>query len=208
MREMTVADGGLDAGSAELRRFWAATSGGRTRVEPVYDRYILYGLGLKPMAMIEAYMSVLRKEPGRYRSEPVEAERLARLCAAALGKSVMADSLAKLRQITDAPALAIAAPFPSESDEPNWVRRIAQSGQAGTIAATFRDQCARLAATWSASFLPQPAETLSGFCLMTKPHFSVGRTFLMSDYSAEDDRSHKNAEYGAIVLRAALDLKF
>jgi len=204
MKDISVADGALVAESAQLKRFWEATSGGRTCVEPVFDHYIVYGLGLKLALAVNAYLAAIKAAQGRGRLQPIADNTLVEMFVAATGTSLMAETLPKLRRITDAPALVIAAPFFTAGDDQGWVRRVQKRGDEARIDALFRDACTRLAERSSAAFLPQPGETRAAFRLLTAPHFSTGRTMLL-DYPGEDDRSHKNAAFGAIVLRAALD---
>jgi hypothetical protein len=206
MKEIVVANGCLVAEDARLKGFWETTSGGRARVEPVFDHYILYGLGLKIMSAIKLYMSAFRENRALYRKQPVEDEKLAKSFSTMIEETLLFETLSKLRQISEAPALLIAAPFPAASAEPKWVERVRRTKQEERIVEAFRDQCARFAEKRSAAFLAQPKETLSEFCLMTQSEFCAGRPFLMSEYQGEDDSSHMNSAYGAIVLRAALDL--
>jgi len=187
-----VEGGALVAGSAALRKFWEATSGGLSRIEPVFDHYVVCGLGLKIKAAMAAMLAT--GETGR---DTLLDSKIANTLAAA--------TLSRLRGLTDAPVLLIAEPFPSHDITPKLTARLRRDEQEKAAATFFGARMSHFARRHGAAFMPQPVQTVSANGLMTLPLYGVGRPYLV-DFQGEDDHSHMNAAYGAIVLTAALDL--
>jgi hypothetical protein len=109
--------------------------------------------------------------------------------------------LEKLRGITEAPIGLIARPLRSDG---NFAAMLRAKGEERRVAELYADCFDRLVAKRSgARFLSQPVETLGESPLSTAEHF-FRRPARIAVQGADDDGSHANGEYGAIVLRSAL----
>jgi hypothetical protein len=194
--------GALVPATRELKARLRKMSDGRVRIDAGFDAYILCGLGLRVQAMSGVYMRLrtgTQRAGGRTLVSRACYLASARACVA---RSLAVETLVKLRAITDAPALLIATPFQSENDMKEIDELIAP-GEDRDIAAAFLDACRDAAREHAAGFLPQPAATLGRSPLTTGAAFGRGSETIYAG-SGRDDSSHMNAQYGAIVLGAAL----
>ena len=109
--------------------------------------------------------------------------------------------LEKLRGITEAPIALIAKPLPAGGP---LVAMVKAAGEEQRVADLFADSFDRLVRKRSrARFLSQPVETLGESPLATAEKF-FHNPARIAVQGANDDGSHANGEYGAIVLRSAL----
>lgn len=105
--------------------------------------------------------------------------------------SPLASALRKLRQCTTRPVVVVPQPF---SVRPGG------SYSASRRALVFDNACHRLASENASTFLPQPEETRDATGIGTLAKFARSAARLGG---GTDDGAHMNADYGAIVLRAA-----
>jgi hypothetical protein len=192
---LVLADGKLMATTQELIERFEYTSRGLRAIAGDYDLYLLCGLKLAPQ---QAF--VARKEYwSRHGAIPVAAFKteIPEAIEAELRNSAAARMLAMLRTIASAPIGAIAIPRPHSFDEPRALAPAAIR-RLRLLADAFETACRRVAEEHGAIFLPQPAETLADDNAMGSKSVFAARP------KEDPDRGHKNAAYGAIVLRDAL----
>ncbi len=196
---LTVRDDALVPTTEALRKRITRTSGGLETIAGSYDCYLLCGLDLRLGKVAE--MKKLRGMDARPSStdpgEDIPSEEL----GLGVRATIAMRTLQMLRQITDAPVGIIPTPLPA-SDHPS--RPTPHQG-ARRLQDVFLTACAKVALEVQAQFIPQPSETLSDTGLSTRAEYarSPERLFFQQDV---DDYSHMNAEYGAIVLRNALNI--
>ena len=195
---LAVQDGALVPTDPRLRRAFKERAGGATRIEPRFDSYILCGMG----SGVKAVLPLLsRHRPATI--APDGRQGLSNACYAAcmarvLGLTPMMWLLGLLRQISGAPAALVATP----ASAPRLAfAMLAQRGEDAALVSLYTSAFESLAGPLGARFLAQPRETLHKSVLSTDPVYFRGSEHLAGD---EDDQSHANAEYGAIVLRRAL----
>ena len=196
---LVVKDGALVPTDPRLRRAFAERAGGATRIEPRFDGYILCGMGsgVKTiLPLLSQHRPTTIAPDGRQGlSNACYAACMARL----LGLTPMMWMLGLLRQISDAPAVLVATPAPAS--RPVFAM-LAERGEDAALVSLYTRAFESLSEPLGARFLAQPRETLHKSVLSTDPIYFRGGEHLAGD---EDDQSHANAEYGAIVLRRALD---
>jgi hypothetical protein len=194
---LAVQDGALVPTDPRLRRAFKERTGGSTRIEPRFGSYILCGLGsgVKSVLPLLAHHRPATIAPdGRQAlSNACYAACMARL----LALTPMMWLLGLLRQISDAPAALVATP----ASAPRLALGMLAEREDAALVALYIRAFESLAGPLGARFLAQPRETLHKSVLSTDPVYFRGGEHLAGD---EDDQSHANAEYGAIVLRRAL----
>jgi hypothetical protein len=194
---LEIAHEKLLATTHDLIEKFEVTSGGLHAIDPDYDLYLICGLKLAPQHALNVRKEYWSRHSGAIPASVFETE-FPDTIERELRKSQSARTLKMLHAISKAPIGLIAIPRPHEFDEraekstPDVVQRNRM------LADAFETACRRLADASGAIFLPQPAETLSrGNAMVTQPVFAARS-------SGDPDRGHKNAAYGAIVLRDAL----
>ena len=195
-----VQDGKLVCPDPRIRKRLALTSGGEGDVAPVYDVYVLCGLELSSMRAFRAYAAKRRAEGakvGRTVDDFVAAMK------PALRDTIAIEVAAKLRTLTDAPIFAIATPLPAQERHVELWDRLKSLGLEATVAQSYDIACSDVAGEQGATFLPQPAETVGENGLTTRNRFYLLRP---DQVAAEKSlHTHMNPDYGAIVLRDALE---
>lgn len=189
--DLVVSGNALVANGGKLGSLFATASGGLDRIAADYDHYLVCGYGLTVATVRGAYLSALqpdRAPRARFLDETM----------AALRGTAMMEVMTRLRAVTARPVTMLAAPLAAR--ETFW-DNLERRGHALAFVETFFGACRRLAADFDAAFLPQPKRTLHPRG-MTRPRYARNAAKLSG---TDDDGHHMNAEYGAIVLAAALD---
>jgi hypothetical protein len=204
--ELDVSDGQLVPASEKLSESFQRTSGGQIAIANVYDRYLVCGLSWAMRFLLPSIVKIRCEDQVRDGRIPVSNDCYARVMAGLLRDSISAQTLAKLRQITDRPVGMIPAPMPSDTTPMPVYARLRDSGDAQKIARQFTSAAEIVAKEAEAEFLEQPSETLSN-PLQTLYHYKRGsvRAFVgnLDMEHDDDDRQHMNQAYGELVLRAA-----
>lgn len=190
---LEAADGSIVPTDDKLKSFFEMSSGGLDRMDSGYDHYILCGFGLSLIRIQFAYR--FTHGGGAATGQFLEAARLS------IGSVRAFEILAKLRTITSRPVTVIAAPIPGRNGGRGLWERLEKSGDTLDYIETFSLACHGVCEEFDAFFLPQPARTRSEDG-MTKSKFARDAA---RQGGGDDDHHHMNAEYGAIVLQAALD---
>ncbi len=193
---LVVADGTLLATAPELIERYEYTSRGQRAIAGDYDLYLVCGLKLAPQQAFIARKEYWSRHGGAIPATAFEHE-IPDAIASELRGSTAARTLAKLRAITQAPTGVIAIPRPHSFDEPEPTTR-AMVRRSRLLADAFEAACRRVAEEHGAVFLPQPAETL------TEDDAMESKVEFAARPKEDPDRGHKNAAYGAIILRHAL----
>jgi hypothetical protein len=198
MEDIALEDNALVATSKPLRILFERTSGGLSRVANDFDAYILCGLGAAAQNVLPI-VSVYSSEGQPLRKGIPLSDACYRACLLGIMlETVMVGILAKFRQLTCAPIVVLAAPLPKPRP---FFGALASTGEDRIVAEFFISVLAEIAEKHGARFMPQPRETLQKSALTTNPGYFQGAVRL---FEGPDDQTHANADYGAIVLRAAL----
>ncbi|HTT97361.1 MAG TPA: hypothetical protein VMF58_04890 [Rhizomicrobium sp.] len=202
MESLELDGNALVATTDALRKRLKTTSSGLASIANDYDAYVICGLGLNGQAAGQVHRILRAGKKGSELSPDYQNKELPAALAEAVGRVKAIRILDMLRRITDAKILLIAQPLRAESDVP---AENAPSRGMRWILSVFHSACEQLAKAHNATFMPQPLETLSDASVATKAKFLPSQARLSPDESRED-RAHMNGEYGAIVLRHALDV--
>lgn len=203
MESLEVAGNALVA-TPPLRKRFKLTSGGQAEIRNTYDAYAICGLRISCALAVQVQKAFEAKQKGGAASpESSTDDVLVKAIEDSLQMTMGIRMLDMVRQITDATAIVIPQPSRAEIDAPVSDSPVNPSKNMRWILPVFQTACVRLARQRKASFLPQPAETLSETSLATKATYARSPSRLDTEKTGED-RSHMNSEYGAIVLREAL----
>ncbi len=197
---LEVEDDRLVAMHERLRESYARSAGGKTAIEAGYDGYVVCGLGLSLHSVKAVYNR--GRAPGHApRDDVPQVTREAFLAAVAEEQrmSLAVRTLDLLRRISQAPAMLIANPLPSETASALLWVNVKRNGDAQDLAEAFFEACALVAAARNAVFLQPPAETLAD-ATSTRDEFSREAARMIPNQP--DDHHHMNGRYGAILLRA------
>ncbi len=198
MEDIAIEDNALVVTSQPLRMLFERTSGGLSRVAGDFDAYILCGLGATARKILPLIRSYSSEGQPLGKSIPLSDACYRACLLGIMHETVMAGILAKFRQLTCAPIVVLAAPLPKPRP---YFDALAAAGEDRVIAQFFVSVLAEIAEKHGAHFVPQPQETLQTSALTTNPGYFQGAVRL---FEGPDDETHANADYGAIVLRAAL----
>jgi hypothetical protein len=181
-------DGQLFPTSEQLLRTVTHTSGGRRTIDPnAYDVLLIIGLNAGYPQTFGHYSYAVARQALLDQTP----------------SSMAVDLIQKVRQVSDIPILLAHQPLPRHDEnaggqtDPEPYRRIIKALNDEIL----RDQGAIL--------LEQPASTRT-HCFFTRPEFAVGSKRLdigdqwSYDAHREDQRTHMNANYGAIYLSTHL----
>jgi hypothetical protein len=206
-REGTV----LAPKNARLAGKLALTSGGAESIETRdYDAFVLVGLffGMASLAQLFA-----GRRP--FGTDNPEADLMSRPFIRAAAPDVLAGSLAVVtaakiiaaRQglATRAPILLIPTPLPSEAAQRQELGVWRTAHTTELLWNTYAEACRSLSGKLPFELLDQPSETTLPPAY-TRETYSAGSVRLSAQEAhPEDDILHMNGEYGALVLKAALD---
>lgn len=207
LRHLVHADGALTTHEPELAEAFAASSGGKTRIEiDAYDAFLLVGLGMRITvpSLCGPFGTLQHRSWG-----PVET-LVSEACFAAMVEAALQESQAfwlidQLRAGRPRPVLLCATPFRSEDEASysfrNKNRRFADDAFRGKVIAQCQQIGSALAARHGGEFVWQDESTVSiaGF---TRAEFARGAHRLGE--SERDDGLHMNTDFGQIMLTRAL----
>ena len=194
--ELEVKDGKL-VPSEQIRKRLAATSGKNGDIEAGYDAYVVCGLTLSAMRALHAYSTKFRE----LRQGGVEDFALA--MEPALRGAIAVDVVAKLRQITKAPVFLVGTPYGAYVRHEQLWEKLKGRGHEEVMAQAYDMACRKIAGALSATFVPQPAETVAENGFTTREDFFLFALDYVRNEKAE--HTHMNAAFGAIVLRDVLE---
>jgi hypothetical protein len=202
MDGLSVADGQLVPGSHPLAGSLKLTSGGKTSIDGLYDRYVIHGLELGIAFALEISRKYRAERHATDWRTPISDDCFAEAVCGAARATVAGRTLAKLREITKAPILVLPAPM-ADAKNQKVRQTLVEAGEARDVVRLFGAGCERLAASAGARFLPQPESTLDADGIGTKASFSSSPARFHAEL-ARADNSHMNTAYGEAVLRHAL----
>ncbi|HTT99100.1 MAG TPA: hypothetical protein VMF58_13700 [Rhizomicrobium sp.] len=201
LKALTVTDGKLTANSPDLLRLFKLTSGGEASIEPRYDAYLLVGVGFRLFRAARLCQSEIEKRLNAGADPKIADDELVCLIHKEFTLTIGNAVMAKLRQVTDAPAYFVATPYPGLTVDREIWRWLKRRIPLDRLESAYNAACEKLCAAQDVRFLPQPDETIARNGVTTREKYTRGATAVVERVS--DDR-HMNAEFGAIVLRAAL----
>jgi len=200
LKDLEVSDGKLTASSAELADMFRRTSGADC-IEPKYDAYILVGLAVR---IARAASICLRAATQRWRGDRnwiLDEYEMSGLMNSGFEKGLAEQVMAMLRQITDAPTVLIATPYPGDTISTDFWKRLDKRGVLDRLPALYEAACVRLCAAYDVRFLSQPPETIAANGVTTQSAFTRAASTAATRRS---DGTHMNARFGALVLKDAL----
>jgi hypothetical protein len=196
--DLTVEDGALVTSDKPLMKLLRYTSGGKDRIDGAYDGYILCGLALS-LTNLTPIVKCFRSEGESKDMRMALSDACYRACFVGTCRvSLMGQTLAKLRQISAAPAAVMVQPLPAPRP---WLKNLALAGDDVIVARFMNAAMADMAQGFDARFVAQPQETLDDSALTTDAVFFQDAVHM---FGKPDDRRHANARYGTIMLKAAL----
>jgi hypothetical protein len=201
LNALTVADGRLTAGSPDLLRLFKRTSGGEHGIEPRYAAYLLAGVSLRLYRAARLCFSTLQKRVRAGENAEIGDDELRQLIHSDFTTTIGNDVMAKLRQITEAPAFLVATPYPGLAADGEIWKRLKRRLPLDRLESAYNAACEKLCAAHRVRFLRQPQETIARNGVTTREAFTRGATATVERVS---DDTHMNAAYGTIVLRDAL----
>jgi hypothetical protein len=195
-----AAEGGkLVATSGTLKKFLEQTSGGRFSIDGSYSLYLVCGIGAGLEAVAPGVKRLVQRAV--LKKEKISDDQLNHCLIRQMRDLEACVFLEKLRGITEAPIGLIARPLRSDGNFAAMLRAKGEEQRVAELYAECFDSLVRKRSR--ARFLSQPIETLGESPLSTAERF-FRRPARIAVQGAEDDGSHANGEYGAIVLRSAL----
>lgn len=201
--ELKISGGKLVAATDHIRSRLAVTSGKSGDIEPIYDAYVLCGLTLSAMRAIRAYNIKLMELRSIGQAKTATVADFAQAMEPALRLSLAVDIAAKLRELTQAPIFLIATPFAAYERHADLWQKLATRRLEAHVAQAYEMACNTVAQDLSATFVPQPAETVGGNGLTTREEFYL--LPLEQVRMEKAPHTHMNPAYGAIVLRDVLE---
>ncbi|MBU3887382.1 hypothetical protein FM996_21770 [Methylosinus sporium] len=207
----------LEGATDELRREFAAFSGGRESIElDLYDAFVIVGQGLSIGHLVDLYRDYCCDSmPGPQRGRYLLSDACYISASERIIGSVNAMKIGRLiRSVTDKPITFVAAPNPGsgvpESEMPPEFPPFytaVECGDAESIAMIFRAVCARIAKAKDVRIIP-PIDEAAENGLFNRQEFS-----LLAERDAEgaplSDRIgamvHGNGRYGAMLARVVFD---
>ncbi len=199
MGAFAAEDAKLVATSATLKKFLEHTAEGRFTIDGSYALYLVCGIGAGIEAAAPAVKRLVRRNAPQ--GGKISDDLLRRGMARQMRDNEACVFLEKLRSITEAPIGLIARPFKSTGKFAAQLRAKGEEQRVADFYADCFEHVIRKRAR--ARFLSQPVETLGEGPLSTADRF-FRRPARIAVQGAENDGSHANGEYGAIVLRSAL----
>jgi hypothetical protein len=199
--KLEVSGGKLVAPESHIRGLLAMTSRGDGDIEPFYDAYVVCGLGLSSMRAVRTVSRTAAQWQIAGRTNPPTLEDIALGMEAPVRSSIALDVVSKLRQLARQPIFLIGTPLTAyERHASLWDKMKAKNKKRDEfLAAAYLLACKRVAQSYEATFVPQPAETIGPNALTTRPEF-----YRLAPEQVRVERAHHthmNPAFGAIVLR-------
>lgn len=189
-----------------LAENFAETSGGRRRIETAdYDAFVLVGLFFG-LVTIGPLFAVGRPYSGEAGVDLVSRPFLRAGALDLLGRSLAAVTADKVLRARAAacPILLIPTPFPSEAVRGTQDSFWASDDAVARLRECYDEAVSTLSRQAAFEVLAQPAQTIAPPAC-TRAAYSMDSVAFGSDAAhPEDDHVHMNADYGAVVLAAAL----
>jgi hypothetical protein len=201
--DLEVRDGKLVPATPEIRRRLAATSGKDGDIEAGYDAYVVCGLTLSAMRALNAYDAKFTelRQAGLHKTAMPEDFALA--MEPALRGAIAVDVITKLRRITRAAIFLIGTPYGAYIRHEQLWEKLKSRGHEEVVAQAYNAACSKIAEGLSATFLPQPAETVAENGFTTRETFFLFPLDYVRNEKAQ--HTHMNAAFGAVVLRDVLE---
>lgn len=188
--------------SPEVEQFFLQTSGGKSQIDDTYDCYLVCGLKFSLARLLSMSDRHRTETESRDDRRPISAEFLHAVIASGLRQSLAIEIARKLRRISAAPIVVIPVPFRSDHGENHLPERFAEDAQRRQIAERFKAAAESAGEELNVEICFQPDATISEQ-LLTKAMYSRGSAPLgnMTDAHPDDDATHMNGEFGALVWR-------
>lgn len=198
-----ISDGKLVAPESGIRARMAMTSKTDGDIAPIYDAYVVCGLGLSSLRAILTMSRTMAARRLAGLKTPATVEDIALGMEQLMRDAIAIDILSKLRHLTQQPIFLIATPLTAHERHPEiWDKMDAQK-RLDFVAAAYHLACTQVAREYDAVFVPQPAETVGPNVLTTRPEFY--RLPLEQVLLEKVPHTHMNPAFGAIVLRDVLE---
>jgi len=205
--DLRVEDGAILPASDKLRQAFVF-SAGTDRIEAGFDRFILCSMGFDHRHALKIANKFVAE---RFRSDdsraPISDDCFTRAILDTLATSTMFSVAQMVRRITGAPITAICAPFGAVHPRTGYVggSRLKPPDDDGAVAELFHGACRTAIQSIGGDYLPQPVETLGTNCMTTAQSFAAAPARIAKKRGVGPDYNHMNADYGAIVMAAALN---
>jgi len=207
MEFFDVKDGNLVAGHADLRQHLQWISGsGDAIVTGDFDGYVIYALAFGIRNVLGVFAGHRGESLRADERQPVSDHCFMRAIEDVLLGSTAVSLIRRLQQITDAPILLVPQPMSSDQDRVPWTLRTLEAGEDRIAADTFSTVTTQIADRLGIQVMFQPADTLTS-PMLTNSSYSRGSVRLgggLTTTHPDDDVTHMNAEYGAIILKRVL----
>jgi hypothetical protein len=192
---LVVEDGKLAASSDVLREQMIKRSGGLDRIDPAaFDAYVLSGMQLDAV-----YVGRLRADfPGR----PVTDDVVIDAAVVRLADTIHGRTVRRIRQCTQSPLAMLTKPCRVIDPQKAFWEQLHRRDVGRKMMELFGFAAERFARQMRCAFIAQPPETIGESGIDTRPEFARNSARFFEN--ADDDLSHMNGDYGAIVLRRAL----
>ncbi len=197
--ELVAVEGALAPGNKRLEKSLAKGAEGRTAIAGDYDAYLVCGLRCSVHRAVGARRNV--RDTGEDRRWPASESAWRDAVVAVLRDTPAAALIAKIGEIARVPVVLIAAPMPRDGDDLGRLSALRHRKQGEVVASVFHAACDAFAREFGAQYFPQPSDTLAT-PLTTSRGYATGGLHLTA--GRDDDHAHMNADYGAAVLRDAL----
>jgi hypothetical protein len=205
-RSASLIDGWLVPDTEPMRQRFRVSAAGRDRIEVgAYDAFAIVGFaGVDSITRVchECVTVGMALKKGRRLVSPA---LFAAIAEGQIRSQPGIRMALQLREATKAPVFVLCKPRPGLGIKAVKfrLRRMSEGGDGTIIQGVYREVVARLASD-GLIVLDQPAQTIAED-VFTDEMYSVGSKRLASaEEHGEEDHSHMNPEYGALVLEALL----
>jgi hypothetical protein len=192
---LVVEDGKLAAGTGILRTHMVKRSGGFDRVDPAgFDAYVLTGMQLGAVHVAAVRADFPRQE--------VTEDVVIDAACARIAETIHGRTVRKVRECAQTPLVMLPIPFRAIDPQKAYWEQLKVGKSGWKMVELFKSACERFAQQMDCRFIAQPLKTVGETGIDTKAGFARNSARFFEN--ADDDLSHMNGDYGAIVLRRAL----